>query len=242
MIKEFIKTAFRTFGLELKLYNIQNSENLLIKRCTDHYQIDLIVDVGANIGQYATSIRSVGYTKQLISFEPLSEAFDELKRVSTNDAAWEVFNLGLGSSEQEMTINVSENLASSSFLLVTPLSTQAEPLSEFNGTQKVHVVRLDNFLGQRVHEFRNIYLKIDVQGFELEVLKGAVGILDKVNAIQLEMSFVPLYNGGPLYTEIFSWMGRNEFEVYSIVPGFRNLESGQLLQADGIFVRKGKPQ
>lgn len=239
MIKEFIKNVFRIFGLELKQYNIQNSEYLLIKRCTDYYQIDLMVDVGANSGQYATSVRNAGYTKQLISFEPLSNAFSKLKKAATGDAAWEVFNLGLGSTKQELMINVSENLASSSFLSVTSLSTNAEPLSDFIGTEKVSVVRLDNFLMERVHSFTNIFLKIDVQGFELEVLKGAEGILKNVKAIQLEMSFVSLYKGGPLYSDILTWVRDNDFEVYSIIPGFRNLESGQLLQADGIFIKKG---
>jgi FkbM family methyltransferase len=157
--------------------------------------------------------------------------------VASNDSAWEVFNLGLGSSQQELTINVSENLASSSFLSVTALSTQAEPLSQFSGTQKVNVVRLDHFLKERINNFENVFLKIDVQGFELEVLKGAEGILKNVKAIQLEMSFVPLYVDGPLYSDILFWIERNGFEVYSIIPGFRNLESGQLLQADGIFTR-----
>jgi hypothetical protein len=69
------------------------------------------------------------------------------------------------------------------------------------------------------------------------VLKGAEGILKNVKAIQLEMSFVPLYVDGPLYSDILFWIERNGFEVYSIIPGFRNLESGQLLQADGIFTR-----
>jgi|694.fasta_scaffold155897_2 FkbM family methyltransferase len=237
MIKEFIKSFCRSFGLELKQYNIQNSENLLLKRCTDYFQIDLIIDVGANVGQYATAMRSVGYSKQLISFEPLAKAFGRLATVASNDSAWEVFNLGLGSSQQELTINVSENLASSSFLSVTALSTQAEPLSQFSGTQKVNVVRLDHFLKERINNFENVFLKIDVQGFELEVLKGAEGILKNVKAIQLEMSFVPLYVDGPLYSDILFWIERNGFEVYSIIPGFRNLESGQLLQADGIFTR-----
>lgn len=88
-------------------------------------------------------------------------------------------------------------------------------------------------------EVKNIYLKIDVQGFELEVLKGATAILSKVKVVQLEMSFVPMYKNGPLFGEILSFLDMIGFELYTIIPEFRNEISGRLLQADGIFVRKG---
>jgi FkbM family methyltransferase len=114
-MKEFIKEIAYRFGLQSQKYNIQNSQDILLKRCIDFFQIDLIVDAGANISQYATGVRKHGCVKQLFSFEPLISAFDKLRIKSVKDGKWEVFNLGVGSSGDQLTINVSENLVSSFF-------------------------------------------------------------------------------------------------------------------------------
>jgi FkbM family methyltransferase len=238
-MKELIKEIICRFGFQIQKHNIQNSQDLLLNRCIIFFQIDLIIDAGANIGQYATGLRKHGYTKHLFSFEPLINAFDQLKTKSAKDNKWEVFNLGVGSSSGQLNINVSENLVSSSFLPVTEASTEAAPKSRFSSTQTVNVVRLDEFLIDRVSGFENIFLKIDVQGFELEVLKGAEALLSKVKVIQLEMSFVPMYKDGPLFADVLSTLDKLGFEIYTIIPEFRNETSGRMLQADGIFIRKG---
>lgn len=238
MLKGLIKEIAFRFGLQIQKYNIQNSQDLLLKKCIDFFQIDLIIDVGANIGQYAAGARKHGYSKHLFSFEPLTSAFDQLKAKSAKDKRWEAFNLGVGSSNGQLTINVSENLVSSSFLPVTAASTEAAPKSRFSSTQIVNVVRLDEFLISRLNGFENIYLKIDVQGFELEVLKGTTALLSKIKVIQLEMSFVPMYKDGPLFADVLSTLDKMGFEIYTIIPEFRNEASGRMLQADGIFIRK----
>ena len=236
-LKDQAKKLAQRLGLNVNSYNFYNSPNALLKKCLDCYHIDLVIDVGANVGQYGIQLREAGYQNRIISFEPLHGMFDKLTQTSVRYGNWEVFNYGVGAADQELVINISENFASSSFLNVTHLSTEAAKGSRFKDTARSKVVRLDSFLPDHVKNHENIYLKIDVQGFETEVLKGIAAILSMIKVIQVEMSFVPLYEKGPLYDEIISWLTHRGFEIYTIIPGFRNPESGRMLQADGIFIR-----
>ena len=236
-IKGKVKKLVQRLGLNVNRYNVYNSPNALLKKCLDCYRIDLVIDVGANVGQYGIQLRDAGYQKRIISFEPLHGVFDKLTKTSVKYGNWEVFNYGVGAENQELVINISDNLASSSFLNVTHLSTEAAKGSQFKDTARTKIVRLDSFLPAHVKNHENIYLKIDVQGFETEVLKGIAAILSMIKVIQVEMSFVPLYEKGPLYDDIISWFTHRGFEIYTIIPGFRNPDSGRMLQADGIFIR-----
>ena len=80
-------------------------------------------------------------------------------------------------------------------------------------------------------------LKIDTQGYELHVLKGASGLLHRVVAMQLELSLVPLYEGAPTFSEMLSYMQSIGFEIFNIVPVFKDNRTGRVLQVDGYFVR-----
>jgi len=83
-----------------------------------------------------------------------------------------------------------------------------------------------------------VFLKIDVQGFEIEVLQGATTLLPRLCAIQLELSLVPLYQGAPVMTEVIRYLDERGFELFQLQPGFRDERDGRLLQADGYFVRR----
>jgi FkbM family methyltransferase len=238
IIKKYLKKWFASMGLEVSKKSIYNSSPHLIKRCADFYNIDLLIDVGANIGQYGMELRKTGFNRQLVSFEPIKEVFEKLKVNSRAYGNWHCYNFGVGAAIGELRINVAKNFESSSFLSVTELSTNAAPESQFFSEEKVSITTLDSFFSTQEYEANNIFLKIDVQGFELEVLKGINAILPKIKAIQIEMSFVPLYETGPLYREIIAYLDQMGFEVYTILPDFRDPVSGRMLQADGIFVKK----
>ena len=83
-----------------------------------------------------------------------------------------------------------------------------------------------------------IFLKLDTQGYEEQVLKGAEGILSRVVAIQMEISLVPLYQEAPTLIHVVSAMGELGYHLFQMVQGFRDVATGQLLQVDGIFVRQ----
>lgn len=238
MIRELIKNIFKLCGLYVRGYNIHNVNSLLILKCTELFDIDLIVDVGANIGQYGKEMRSVGYNGAIVSFEPLKTPFERLKKESQKFSDWESYNFGIGRSDGEVPINVSENWVSSSLLDVTETSVTAEPSSRFRNTETVQLISLNKFWENYKHDNRNVYLKIDVQGYELEVLEGASNLLQCTKAIQIELSTTPLYLNAPLYLDVISYLADLGFELFNLEPEFRNPNTGRLLQLDGIFVRK----
>jgi FkbM family methyltransferase len=237
-IKNLLNKVLTSIGIEVRKINFYNSSNALIKKCLDYYKVDLVIDVGANIGQYGMGLRKAGYEGRILSFEPLKNVFRELKLNCIKHGNWDACNLGVGSENGELKINIARNFESSSFLPVTEMSINAAPESEYFNQEIVEIITLSSFFSQHEHSSQNLFLKIDVQGFEIEVLKGIELILPKVKAIQVEMSFVPLYENGPLYQDIILYLDGIGFEIYTILPDFRDPISGRMLQADGIFVRK----
>ena len=97
---------------------------------------------------------------------------------------------------------------------------------------------LDSFLGSEIKHEERIYMKIDVQGFEMLVLKGAEKILNQVVALELELSLAQLYQGGPLFIDMLKYMEELGFMVVSLNHVFSDAKTDQLLQVDGIFKRK----
>jgi len=112
----------------------------------------------------------------------------------------------------------------------------AAPQSHYIQKEKVPMHRLDDALPEGI-ESSTIFLKLDVQGFEPQVLSGASHTLSRTSAVQLEMSLIPLYEGELLLSQMCSAMSAKGFELWDIEPSFRDTATGRLLQVDGIFTR-----
>lgn len=237
-IVKVIKRFLRQIGIEISRYNPDTNNSALLKKYLDLYSISDVIDVGANIGQFGVLLREAGYKNKIISFEPLKDSYVTLQKRCAKYKKWDCFPYGVGSEKGKLKINVSRNKVSSSILEVTSLSTVADEQTTFESSSTIEIITLDEFLKDKLNSEKSIYLKIDVQGFELEVLKGSLELLKNIKIIQLEMSFVALYKNGPLYKEIVSWMENQNFELYTIIPDFRDVDSGRMLQADGVFVNK----
>lgn len=199
--------------------------------------VDLVLDVGAAGGKYGGELRSAGYLGRIVSFEPLSGPFADLERSVAEDGEWSCVQAALGASTGELEINVSENSDSSSFLPMGERHRRAAPESAYVATERVQVRTLDSTWGDVAAGARNPFLKLDVQGYELEVLKGARESLPKLAGVQVELSLVPLYEGAPTFHEMIDLLESEEFRLAGIEPGFCDGASGELLQADGLFVR-----
>lgn len=233
-----IRKLALNFGVELNRYNPAQSQNARMARLLVHHCIDLVLDVGANTGGYGQSLREIGYRGDILSFEPLEDAYAELVRVSAEDARWHVApRMAVGAEDGEIVINVAGNSVSSSVLPMHDSHAQAAPLSRYVGTQRVPLHRLDGVKHDVLTPARRTLLKIDTQGYEMAVLQGAAGLLANVRGVQLELSVIPLYEGQALYREVIDWLSGRGFELWNIVPGFLDESSGRLLQFDGIFFR-----
>lgn len=238
-MKKIIRKIAQKFGFDITRYRQQLTPGARLVKIFKDRDIDLVIDVGANKGQFAGSLFEHGYTGTVISFEPLQEEHEYLIKESAKYSNWETAErCALGDTEGRMEINVSENKVSSSLLDILPAATQADPSAGYTGREEVDVRRLDKVLKERIHTYSNPFLKIDVQGFEEKVLKGASGIMDRITGIHIELSLVPLYKDEPVLTDMLESIGLLGFSLYDMETGFRDHQSGRLLQADVLFLKE----
>lgn len=202
------------------------------------YGIDRVLDVGANEGQYALELREeLGFTGDILSFEPLTEAFGRLKHNARQDPKWQVFNCALGEADGQVEINIAGNSVSSSLLPMLPAHLDAAPQSRNIGREMITVKTLDSLIDSACPVGSRIFLKLDAQGAEGRILQGAARALGRIGTIQTEMSLVPLYEGALRVDEMIRFLGEKGYELVSLEPGFADPVSGHMLQADGIFHR-----
>jgi FkbM family methyltransferase len=199
--------------------------------------VTLVLDVGANIGQFARRLRAFGYEGRIESFEPLAEAFESLRSLATGDDRWRCRRLALGEEEGTVTINVSENSYSSSLLEIRERHVESDPQSRYVATEEVPITRLDSIWPELAGDEDVAFLKLDVQGLELDVLRGGDKSLSSIAAVQTELSLVPLYEGAPGYREVIDYLDSRGFALVGLEPGHWEPDTGQIVQVDGTFVR-----
>ncbi len=206
-------------------------------RLLRHYGVTVVLDVGANEGQYGRELRLARYKGRIVSFEPIAAPFAKLESAARSDRNWDVAQLALGETDTTTAINVSVNSASSSLLPILPAHVEAAAASSFVREESITVRRLDSVFGDYVGADDVPFLKLDVQGYELHALAGTTGVIDRIVGIQAEMSLIPLYDGAPLWTDIVAWAKEHGFSLMSLEPGFAHPVTGRLLQVDGVFFR-----
>jgi FkbM family methyltransferase len=203
-----------------------------------HFDIQTILDVGANTGQFAYYTRKIGYKNDIISFEPLTSAFGILEKFAKSDSNWYVNNYAIGNLDGTIDINISLNSQSSSILEMMPDHVKSAPDSAYEGKEVVNIHKLDSIINNFTDDFERTFLKIDTQGFEKNVIDGAEKSLKSIKGLQLELSMVELYKGETLIKDMINLIEDIGFTIYSLEPGFYDKNTGQLLQVDGIFFRK----
>ena len=197
--------------------------------------IDCVIDVGANEGQFAEFMRKeVGYEGQLVSFEPVSATYATLQSKAVTDGKWDTIRAALGDEAGSATINIAASNVFSSFL---PVSSDElyHSLSKPVATEEVPVRRLDSF-GEMVGGFRHILLKTDTQGFDLAVLRGAQGLLDRIEAIQVELSVVPVYEGMPAWRDVLQELEDRGYVLSNMLP--ISMHHLNTIEFDCIVVKK----
>lgn len=212
-------------------------EDLRRARLLANREITVVLDVGANAGQYARRLRRFGYDGRIASFEPLEDAFKALSAKAKFDDRWSCRRLALGDQEGSVTINVSQNSYSSSLLGIGERHLRTAPESRYIAKQEVPITRLDSIWPEHVSDDDRAYLKLDVQGFELGVLRGAEESLRRAVAVQTELSLIPLYEDAPGYKEVIEYLESRGFVLAGLEPGHEEPGTGEIVQADGIFVR-----
>lgn len=198
--------------------------------------IDLVLDVGANLGQFGRELRTRGYAGRIVSFEPLREAHAALASVAARDGNWVAERLALGSSPGTATIHVTANLASSSFLEPTPRLERTAPYAAVTGTEEVPVTTLAAAIEKHVRPGARVFLKIDTQGFEKVVLESAGDLLPRMECIQVELALHRTYRDQPDFEEMHRWFRERGYRLAVVEPGFSDSRSGVVLEVDATFV------
>ena len=241
MIRTFKRSAqqlARHVGFDVRRVDALASEHVRLALLLETNKIDLVLDIGANVGQWARELRQVGYNGDMISFEPLIQAHTELVENARGDKKWIVApRVALGERNADVEIHVAGNSYSSSLLQMLPLHVAGAPKSAYVGSEKTPMVTLDSLIGTVIPAHRRIFCKLDVQGYEANVLAGAVNLLPNTLGLQMEISLAPLYQGQATFSEILATMSRSGFEIYGFVPGFVDPSSGRMLQIDGVFFK-----
>ncbi len=236
-IKRLAHYLFRLFGYDFLRYIPENFVFLRRLKILQAQNIDLVLDVGASEGTYSLQLRQYGYEGNILSFEPLSESFAVLQQRTARDPLWSCENLALGDSDGMIDINVSGHKTSSSILPMSEAHISAMPSSAYVDLEKVRVACLDSLKSNMIKRDAAIYLKVDVQGFEKQVLDVARETLKQTRVIELELSLAPMYMGAADFMEMFTYLTQLEFKMVSIEPVFTDPRSGKILQVDGIFVK-----
>jgi FkbM family methyltransferase len=219
-----------------------------------------VLDAGANTGQFVHQCRAAGYKGEIISFEPSAAAHASLLRSAASDPLWTVADrTALGATTGEIEINIAANSFSSSILPMLDSHLAAAPNSAYLQKEKVPLRRLDDLLADLLADRPpdrlpdrltataptapnpHIFLKLDVQGYESQVLAGATQLLHHTLAVQLEMSLLPLYEGETLMPQMQAVMTAKGFDLWDLEPSFRDPATGRLLQIDAIFTRRSNP-
>jgi FkbM family methyltransferase len=232
-----IQAAFGRAGLRIGFdHPVRNSPKLFAVKAAE-LRVKTIIDIGANFGQFAQDLRRYRYEGPIVSFEPLTEAHTTLEALAKRDPQWRIGpKVALGCENGFAEINVARNLASSSLLPVRSRSLEAAADTASDARERVELRRLDDVADAGWQA--PFGLKLDTQGFELQVLRGAPKVLADTAVVLCEMSLTPLYDGGAEFLELFEFLEQRGFRCISLVQGFADHVRHELLQVDGIFVRK----
>jgi FkbM family methyltransferase len=251
VVKRLVEGAAARLGLTVvpswRMPSLRHAHDLA--HILHQLEIDIVLDVGANVGGYRTFLRDhVGYTGRIVSFEPVASEYRSLMASAAGDPRWRGMPLALGDTDCEMNIKVSRKTTMSSFL---PPNTAAltgmgyqhlMDVTEAVRTEPVAVRRLDSIIDDVLdgRSDARIFLKCDTQGFDMKVMAGAERSLKLVAALQVELSFKPIYAEAPRYDEVLERMTGGGFDVAGIYPVRRD-ELLRIVNFDCLMINSRHP-
>lgn len=198
--------------------------------------ITTVLDIGANIGRFATTINAVLPKAKIYSFEPLPDCFEQLQLRMANVKNFTGFNIALGEESGDLPFERNAFSPSSSFLKMNDLHKSAFPRTCHEKTVNIKVERLDSF-AERIVIAEPLLVKIDVQGYEDRVLRGGEQTIRRAKLIVTETSFERLYTEQPLFDEIYHILSEWGFVYAGALGQLQHPQSGKVIQQDSIFAK-----
>lgn len=213
----------------------------LLRRLIDRFGVDCVIDVGANRGQYHDLLRrSVGYGGLIASVEPIGALAESLRqRAAKEDDRWHIHQAAMGAAAGEAVFNVMEKDVYSS--LLQPAADTPDAHAGGNTVRSRETVRIDTLdrhvaaLEQQFHP-RGWFLKLDTQGYDLEVVKGGASSIERMAAVQTEASFRPLYEGMPTWRETVACFEALGFRISAFTPVAPGAQFPEVVEMNCFFV------
>lgn len=234
-----VRRAANRLGIDIQRHRPGASEVGRLSTMLASHGVNLVFDIGANVGQFAHALRNAGYQERIVSFEPLSTAREQLVKASRGDVSWAVAPCAaIGSEDGEVDLNIAGNSVSSSILEMLDSHVSAAPASIYVGGERVPLRRLDTLAPDYLRQNSVPFLKIDTQGYEDRVLSGATSVLETTAGLQMELSLVPLYKGQQLFRTFMDKLDAKGFDLWAISPGFADPRNGRILQIDATFFHR----
>ncbi|MFN8346813.1 MAG: FkbM family methyltransferase [Spirosomataceae bacterium] len=235
-MKTLLKKILALFRLEINRRPISEEKK---RQWIQDFGFKSVLDIGANQGFFALEIRESLPSAHIHCFEPLPGCFKQLSLRTKKDSLITCYNIGLGENDGLLAMNENDYTPSSSLLEMSELHVKNFPQTKHTTQTQVEIKRLDDCLKADTLP-SPVLVKIDVQGFEDKVIKGGTTVLQKADAMIVEMSFVPLYQSQPLFHDIYKLLEALGFEYRGAYNQLYDSENGTILQTDGIFMKKNR--
>jgi FkbM family methyltransferase len=240
-LKQVFQKAARVVGLHVGRYPPVDSLAYHLKTLLRELNIDCVLDVGAHEGEFVGFLRDVGYAGEIHSFEPVGSSFQTLTRARAADKRWRGHNLALGAEDGELEMNIYSGSVFNSFLKPSENgTTRFRDNTQIVRVEKVPVRRLESVVDEILAERpgARIFLKMDTQGYDLQVVRGAGRRIDAICALQTELAARSTYAGMPTLPEALSELDRLGFELTGIFPVARELDHLRVIEFDCVMCRK----
>jgi FkbM family methyltransferase len=236
-LRSTVNRALEPFGVRLETRRAVRDPVRLLCLKMEELEVATVLDIGANVGQFVGELRREGWHGRVVSFEPVPIVHAQLQARAKADPHWTVAPpMALGRESASAAMNVSRNLVSSSLLVVDHRTMEAAPESAPAGVATIRVEPLDAVLSPDWPA--PFAIKLDTQGFELEVLAGAKEALKKTKIVMTELSLTRLYRDGAKLTDVYGRLEDAGFECIALTEGFLDMANNEVLQVDGVFVRR----
>jgi FkbM family methyltransferase len=236
-----LRSLCDAFGYELIKKRKNPSLKSHLKNIFERHQINVVLDVGANLGQFAMMIRKAGFRGTILSFEPVTASYARLADAARGDERWNTFKLGLGDQPGRMAINLSQSSDLNSLLAPNEYGESRYPKIKASEQETIEIDTLDHFLAaQEIPSDARIFLKMDTQGYDTRVFMGAVKSLDRFPALLSELSLIPIYKDMPHYLDTLACYERHGFQVSGLYPVSRNPDLA-VIEVDCVLINKNRP-
>jgi len=233
-MRKKIRKLFNHFNIDV--HRLAPGEN--IDRWLYERSIGTIIDIGAHVGKFSLPFRDRFHNAMIYAFEPLPDAYEKLVANFYGDTHFKAYNVALGNDNKVIKFHRSSRATSSSVLKLADSHKEAFPDSAKETIEDVELRKLDDFFVDGKNPLKNdVFIKLDVQGFEYDVLLGGKQTVPKASLIVCEVSFERLYEKQKLFADIFHLLEDYGFEFRGILSQIFHPQNGKVLQTDAVFMK-----